>query len=159
MLKITKKISIICLLFSAFYSNAQSTPDYELLRKQASSDVVAKVLDYTSNFDTWKQTDYPTFRPFWYASDKNNCIYRKVEWDYKLSKEVHSELNLNSFNFSTLKFRTYSLIYPGGDNVVVVETIIDGRPLFKTMRGDPDYLVNGWQLIYKKYCKGSNKEF
>ncbi len=155
----TTQLSLLSVTLFTLSSYAQGV-DYELLRKQAANDTVAKVLNYADNFDTREKTNpYGAFNPFWYASDKKSCIYRKIEWDAALAREVHKELNLNSFNYATLKFRTYSLTYPGGENIVIVETIVDGRPLFRTERADPEYLMNGWRIIYTKYCKGSTKEF
>jgi hypothetical protein len=153
------RLLLPCLVMFALCSQAQNV-DYELLRKQAANDTVAKVLNYADNFDIHEQK-YPNdaFRPFWYAGDKKNCIYRKIEWDHATAKTVHKELNLNSFNYNTLTFRSYTLTYPIARSVLVVETMLDGRPIFRTEQADPEYLTKGWRIIYTKYCKGSTKEF
>ena len=127
----------------------------EATAKRDLSDVVAQVLNYTSNgIDEGSDVD------FWYRPDPAKpCVYQRssVSLDHGIDRLGNSGLiDLNAIDPQTLGMGDKEF----GDTAVTV-VFYDAAPLLISSRQlDQARLARGWALIYKDgHCEGLKRAF
>jgi hypothetical protein len=119
------------------------------LKAEAASDVVAQVLNYSE----WGNDQGSTKGSFWYKAHANTCKYKICAHE---DEETDIGIDLDSFDPKSISVGSRFLYYGRYEFSITHE----GKTIISTSSSvDRDRLVRGWALIYRKYCKGTEKPF
>lgn len=177
-------ISLILLNVSASSFARDGDSEIEVFRSKASSDTVAKILNYTEGLE-----ESGADSSFWYPLNANECIYRKgsivevkVDPLIETNKDKEDltsvalpqtpktdivfdanirEIKLNTWTPSTVKVGYIQ--HAGtwwGPNNYFIQIMANGIPMMESSKPrDIERTQAAWNLVFNRFCPGRKNNF
>jgi hypothetical protein len=177
-------ISFLLFNVSAFSFARDGDTEIEVFRAKASSDTVAKILNYTEGLE-----ESGGDSSFWYPVNANECIYRKgsiveVKADQliEINKDKEDltsaalpqtpkteiffdanirEIKLNTWTPSTVKVGYIQ--HAGtwwGPNNYFIQIMANGIPMMESSKPrDIERTQAAWNLVFNRFCPGRKNNF